>query len=130
MTNGLSATQRPNNTGGAGLERFPRSKRLTRSAEFRLVYDRGTRVVSPYFVAFCWQSGSGEPRVGFTAPRSLGKAVLRNRMRRRLRETIRRRLWRLAPGWWIVFNLRKSCLDAPQRELDAAVDRVVQQCAS
>jgi ribonuclease P protein component len=56
--------------------------------------------------------------------------VVRNRMRRRLRETIRRRLWRVAPGWWIVFNLRKSCLDAPQRELDAAVDRVVSQCAS
>jgi ribonuclease P protein component len=86
--------------------------------------------VSPYFVAFCWQSGGGEARVGFTAPRALGKAVVRNRMRRRVRETIRRRLWRVAPGWWIVFNLRKACLDAPQRELDAAVDRVVAQCAS
>lgn len=87
-------------------------------------------MVSPYFVAFCWQSGSGEARVGFTAPRSLGKAVSRNRMRRRLRETIRRRLSQVAPGWWIVFNIRKSCFDAPQPELDAAVDRVVARCAS
>lgn len=86
--------------------------------------------MSPYFVAFCWQSGSGEARVGFTAPRSLGNAVARNRMRRRLRETIRRRLSRVAPGWWIVFNIRKSCFDAPQTELDAAVDRVVARCAS
>jgi len=87
-------------------------------------------VVSPYFVAFCWQSGSGEARIGFTAPRSLGKAVYRNRMRRRVRETIRRRLWRIAPGWWIVFNIRKASLDAPQAELDAAVERVVSLCAA
>ncbi len=86
--------------------------------------------MSPYFVAFCWQSGGGEPCVGFTAPRALGKAVVRNRMRRRLRETVRRRLARIAPGWWIVFNLRKAVLDAPQPELDAAVDRVVSQCAA
>lgn len=130
MTNGLFATPNASNPGGAGRQRFPRSKRLTRSAEFRLVYDRGTRVVSPYFVAFCWQSGGGEPRVGFTTPRALGKAVVRNRMRRRVRETVRRRLSRIAPGWWIVFNLRRASLDAPQPDLDAAVDRVVSQCAA
>ncbi len=86
--------------------------------------------MSPYFVAFCWQSGSGEPRIGFTTPRALGRAVVRNRMRRRLRETVRRRISLIAPGWWIVFNLRKPSLDAPQRDLDAAVDRVVSQCAA
>lgn len=86
--------------------------------------------MSPYFVAFCWQSGAGDPRVGFTTPRALGKAVVRNRMRRRLRETVRRRLCRIAPGWWIVFNLRKPSLGAPQSDLDAAVDRVVSQCAA
>jgi ribonuclease P protein component len=130
VTNGPSATLSRNNPGGAGAQRFPRSKRLTRSAEFRLVYDRGIRVVSPYFTAFCWQSGGGEPRIGFTTPRALGKAVVRNRMRRRVRETVRRRLSLIAPGWWIVFNLRKPSLDAPQPDLDAAVDRVVSRCAA
>lgn len=49
-------------------------------------------------------------------------------MKRRLRETIRRELWRLAPHWRIVWNLRRAALTAPQAQLQGEVEKVFQRC--
>lgn len=112
---------------------FPKARRLLRPAEFRKVYDLGFKVICRTCVAFCWkapdapQSEEGA-KVGFTAPRALGKAVKRNRMRRRLRETVRRRLARLGPGWRIVWNVRRPAYDVPQEVLDSEVERVLDRC--
>ena len=61
------------------------------------------------------------PRVGFTTPRALGKAVIRNRVRRRLREVVRLRYSDLERGWEIIFNPRRALLDAPQSGIEAEV---------
>ena len=104
---------------------------MLRPAEFRQVYDRGFKVVCRTFVAFCWQADEADgPKTGFTTPRGLGKAVQRNRMRRRLRETVRRRLAQLAPRWRIVWNVRRPALDVPQEVLDSEVERVIERCVA
>ncbi len=108
---------------------------MLKSSQFRQIYDAGFRVPSQCFVAFCWRAPEADgvpeadgPKIGFTAPRVLGKATLRNRMKRRLRETIRRELWRLAPRWRIVWNLRRAALTAPQTQLQSEVERVFERC--
>ncbi len=58
-------------------------------------------------------------RVGFTTPRALGKAVIRNRVRRRLREVVRLRQQDLTRGWDVVFNPRRVLLDAPLAGIEA-----------
>jgi ribonuclease P protein component len=68
--------------------------------------------------------------VGFTVPRALGKAVVRNRIRRRLREIVRTRLNRLAGTWEIVFNPRKSVLEAPGEALGREVERLFSRCGT
>ena len=55
------------------------------------------------------------PHIGFTVPRALGKAVVRNRIRRRVREAVRLYLDRLNPQWSIVINPRRKAFDAPMR---------------
>lgn len=131
MTNAPSATPTPS-PGPSAQPRltFPKSRRILKRADFRKVYDRGFKVPSSCFVAFCWQNPDPTegPRVGFTTPRALGKATLRNRMKRRLRETIRRRFSALRPGWEIVWNLRRATLVAPQSFLDSEVERVFLRC--
>lgn len=108
---------------------LPKDRRVLKTSQFRQIYDAGVRVPSQCFVAFCWRSPEADgPRIGFTAPRALGKATLRNRMKRRLRETIRRELSRLGPQWRIVWNLRRSALTAPQVQLQAEVIRVFERC--
>jgi ribonuclease P protein component len=68
------------------------------------------------------------PRIGFTTPRALGKAVVRNRIKRRVREAVRLRLDQLNPQWSIVINPRRKALEAPFPELEREVERLFRQC--
>jgi ribonuclease P protein component len=101
-----------------------------RSKDFRKVYDEGVRFSNPYFAAFCLSGEQEGPRVGFTLPRAIGKAVVRNRIRRRFREAVRHHLDRLNPQWSIVINPRRKAYDAPMTELCREVERLFQRCSS
>jgi ribonuclease P protein component len=111
---------------------LPKHSRIVRTAEFKKVYQSGVRVTSRYFAAFCFsgsRDGSALPaRCGFTLPKALGRAVTRNRIRRRLREAVRTHLGQLPAGWLIVFNPRRSALEAPFEELANEVGRIFERC--
>ena len=103
---------------------FPKSCRLLRSAQFKQVYEKGFRHQSTYFAAFCL---AGEPtgaRIGFTTPRGLGKAVFRNRLRRRIREQVRLLLPMLGPRWSVVINPRRAADAASPAQLKHEVERL------
>ena len=68
------------------------------------------------------------PRIGFTAPRALGKAVVRNRIKRRVRDVVRHYLDRLNPQWSIVINPRRKVLEAPLKDLQREVERLFLRC--
>ena len=111
--------------------RFPKSARILRSSDFRKVYQEGVRVTGPYFAAFCLKVPRGEgegPRLGFTVPRAFGKAVSRNRVKRRLREALRVRLREFGPQWDLVINPRRSALEASPQALERELDRLIAQC--
>jgi ribonuclease P protein component len=83
-------------TAGEGAEtadglsgRLPRQERLTRSAEFQALFQKGKRVDRPSLIVL-WRDADASRRVGFAVSRQLGTAVKRNRVRRRLREAYRR----------------------------------------
>ena len=70
------------------------------------------------------------PHIGFTTPRALGNAVVRNRIRRRLREAVRFELESLSPEWSIVFNPRRKAIDCPLPDLQAEVKRLFLRLSS
>ena len=103
---------------------------MLRSSDFRQVYQKGFRITGPLFAAFCLKrEDAGGPRIGFTVPRALGKAVIRNRIKRRMRECARLKLGALPAGWAIVFNPRRPVLDAPFDVLCREVERVLLRCS-
>ncbi|MEZ5396342.1 MAG: ribonuclease P protein component [Bryobacterales bacterium] len=76
---------------------FPKSRRLLRRADFQRVYDGGTKIVGPFFLLFVrHREEEGPCRIGLTASRKVGKAVVRNRAKRLVREAVRRN-WEATP---------------------------------
>ena len=67
---------------------------------FRRLYAKGKSAVAPTMVLYCRKNGRRESRLGLTTGTKLGHAVVRNRVRRRLRED------KLLPGYDIVVVAR------------------------
>ena len=129
MTSALSVTPSKPDSADRKLG-FPKSVRILRSSDFRQIYDQGTRFTCPYFAAFCMPAGDQEegPKVGFTVSRAMGKSVVRNRMRRRMREAVRLHLDEIGMKWRIVFNPRRPILTATAEALEREVGRLFAQC--
>ena len=86
---------------------------------FRRLYST-TGYANSYLVLYARKNHSAANRVGITVGKKLGHAVLRNRIRRRLREIYRLEEARFAPGWDIVVVARSRCLKAPFTKLTQA----------
>lgn len=93
---------------------------LKKNSDFRRLYAKGKSAATPYLVVYCRRNRTGENRFGYTVSTRLGHAVVRNRIRRRLREIARLNAPRLRQGWDIVVVARGRCVEAPYRKLDAA----------
>lgn len=65
-----------------------------------------------YLVLYAQKNRTGQNRVGITVSKKLGKAVVRNRVRRRLREVYRLNEDRFLPGWDIVVVARSRSISA------------------
>ena len=73
-----------------------------------------------YLVLYAKSNRTATNRVGITASKKLGHAVVRNRVRRRLREVYRLNEDKFAPGWDIVVVARSRCIDADFQKLTHA----------
>ncbi len=69
-------------------------------------------------------------RVGITVSGRVGTAVVRNRVRRRLREALRARLDSLAPGYDVLVVARPPSAQASWAELNAALETVLQRAGA
>lgn len=94
------------------------STSLKNNYEFRRLYAKGRSAVSPTQVIYVRRTKRGGNRVGFTVTTKLGKAVVRNRIRRRLREIYRLNEGRLQRGADLVIVARSRAAEAPYRALE------------
>lgn len=118
---------------------FPKSAHLLKHSDFQKVYEQGRRHFSGNMTVFYLRraaaanlGAAGQARaesgvrIGFTVSRALGKAVDRNRMRRRTREAVRHHLAMLEgmeAAVDVVINPKKSLLAAEFDELSREIER-------
>src|ERR1700693_430547 len=98
--------------------------RLLRHADFERVYKQGRRHFAAHMTVFYLLREQGEGlRIGFTVGRVLGGAVERNRMKRRLRESVRLRWPGIPVPMDMVINPKKSVLKLEFAELENEIRR-------
>jgi ribonuclease P protein component len=104
-----------------------RRYRLSRSRDFDAVYRHG-RSVSTRFLTLHWfprEDGGDEPRLGLAVPKANGTAVVRNRVKRQLRESWRTLLPEVQTGRDYVLVVRPGLAEAAeQRGFDWLTERV------
>lgn len=94
---------------------------LKKNYEFRRLYAKGKSAVTPFLVVYARQARRETRRVGFTVSNKLGKAVVRNRVRRRLREIYRLHEAEFVPGAELVVVARGRAVGAQYRQLERAM---------
>lgn len=93
---------------------------LKQNYEFRRVYSKGKSGVSPLLVVYARPNRGARNRLGVTVSTKLGKAVVRNRVRRRLREIYRLSQPEMKQGYDIVLVARSRAVTASYPELARA----------
>ena len=95
------------------------STSLKNNYEFRRLYTKGRSAASPYAVVYCRKNRSPVNRLGLTVSTKLGKAVHRNRIRRRYKEIYRLNEEKFETGYDIVIVARLKSRNACFQTLEA-----------
>ena len=120
---------------------FPKTARLLRRVDFVETRDQGRNFAEgPLAASFRGREASptrpagsasaAVARVGITVSSRVGGAVVRNRIKRRLREAFRIHRSELTGNWDIVINPRRPAVDAPYAEVEGALMKVISRLQS
>jgi ribonuclease P protein component len=109
---------------------LPQQSRMRRPEDFRRVLRTGRRaggsVIAGHLLLA--DGSSGDPaKVGFVVSRAVGSAVVRNRVKRRLRELMRRRVASLPGGCLLVLRAHPAAAGVRQADLAADLDLVIER---
>ncbi len=108
---------------------FPKSRRLTTPSEFERVKKEGAAQHGKLLILGAARTNSGAFRAGFVTSRKVGGAVVRNRVRRRLREIVRKHQHEIMRGVWIVTVARHAAARATFRDLEDAWLRLAKRAS-
>ncbi len=105
---------------------FPKTYRILKRSEFTRVYARGRRLIGHYLVVHALPNSLGHPRLGLTVTKKSGKAVVRNRWKRLVREAFRRNRIFL-PSMDIVVTVRRDIPVPAYREVEEDLLRLAKR---
>lgn len=110
-----------------GTQGFPRSERLTRKSEYERTYREGEKGVNHAFVCYVVRQAGQGRKIGYAVSRKVGSAVVRNRIKRYIREFYRTRRASLVADVTLVLVARVTAAKLTHAQCDEAMSRLFQQ---
>ena len=104
---------------------FSKEERLRKRREFLGVYERGDKIQSAYFVLYMLENGRPCHRLGITVSRKIGTAVVRNRIKRGLREIFRANKQAISPNCDLVVNAKRAAARAHNQEIQEDILKAI-----
>ena len=98
---------------------------LRAAADFQEIQGRSHSRADPALLVRYRKNGLDRTRFGISTGRRVGPAVVRNRIRRRLRSILRKLVANVAPGWDILIVARPPAATLAQSDLDAVLVRLL-----
>ena len=99
--------------------------RLKKRYQFNYVYKNGTHFSSSALVLYVTSSRTKDIKVGFAVTKKIGKAVVRNAVRRRLREIVQKHLPKLKQNYNIILVARDNVADFSFENLDKQFSNLI-----
>ena len=106
---------------------FPRCEHLTKRAEYLEVYDQGNKWVGKTFILYVVRDEGTGRKLGIAVTRKVGNAVVRNRLKRYLREIYRHHRPQMGTGFRLVLVARPYAAQASFAQCEQAVARLFEQ---
>lgn len=110
-----------------GSNAFPKRERLTRRREYVAVFEHGRKRVGPEFICFSVPRDGQGRKFGFAVSRKVGKAVVRNRVKRYLREIYRAHRAYLSEDIHLVLVARPRAAELDFHQCAEAVRRLLRE---
>lgn len=107
---------------------FKNTKGIKKDSDFRKVYKHGKSFANKYLVMYILNNKSDFNRVGFSVSKKVGKANIRNKVKRRIRESFRLNCdQNIKNGYDLVFIARISSKDAEYSDIEKSVKSLVKK---
>ena len=99
---------------------------IRKTPAFKAVYSSGSQAVNAYFVVYAMANNTSANRLGISVSKKVGKAVVRNRVKRLVKESCRLKAGNFKTGYDIVVVARPAVGDLPREGSFRKVDKALE----
>lgn len=99
--------------------------RLRKNIEFKRVYNKGKNYWNRNLTLYVKKNGLEETRLGITITKKIGNAVVRNKIKRRVKEIYRLNKHRVKNGYDLIFIPKKNVVDLSYKELERSIIHIL-----